>query len=99
MAPVPLSPIKVGHIDDVQELRKEKPTTIPERFVRDKAERPEPAMVLSSPRDIPVINFSKLIKGNKDEQNDEVSKLRTTCEDWGFFQVINVFILVLYIFV
>ncbi|GLU08361.1 hypothetical protein SLE2022_252790 [Rubroshorea leprosula] len=88
MAPVPLSPIKVGHIDDVQELRKEKPTTIPERFVRDKAERPEP-MVLSSPRDIPVINFSKLIKGNKDEQYDEVSKLRTACEDWGFFQVVN----------
>ena len=34
MAPVPLSPVKVGHIDDVQELRNAKPTTIPERFVK-----------------------------------------------------------------
>lgn len=89
MAPVPIYPIKVGHIDDVQELRKVKPTTIPERFVRDKAERPEPAIVLSSPRNIPVIDFFKLIKGNIDEQYDEISKLRCACEEWGFFQVVN----------
>ncbi|GKV31531.1 hypothetical protein SLE2022_166120 [Rubroshorea leprosula] len=90
MAPVPISPIKVGHIDDVQELRKVKPTTIPERFIRDKAERPELASILSSPSNIPVVNFSKLINGNnRDEQHDEISKLRTACEEWGFFQVVN----------
>ncbi|GLT63797.1 hypothetical protein SLA2020_363320 [Shorea laevis] len=90
MAPVPISPIKVGHIDDVQELRKVKPTTIPERFVRDQVERPELASILSSPSNIPVVNFSKLINGNnRDEQHDEISKLRTACEEWGFFQVVN----------
>jgi hypothetical protein len=84
MAPVPLSPpIKVGHIDDVQELRKGKPTTIPERFVRDMTERPEPATALSSPTDIPIIDLSKLVKGNK----DEILQLATACEKWGFFQV------------
>ncbi|XP_050259636.1 uncharacterized protein LOC126704644 [Quercus robur] len=48
MAPVPLSPVKVGHIDDVQELRNAKPTTIPERFVRDMTERRTLATALSS---------------------------------------------------
>ncbi|GMY27695.1 protein SRG1 [Fagus crenata] len=89
MAPVPLSPIKVGHIEDVQELRKVKPTTIPERFVRDMTERPTLATDLSSPSDIPIIDFSKLIKGDKDEVHSEIMKLATACEEWGFFQVIN----------
>ncbi|KAH1076761.1 hypothetical protein GYH30_052321 [Glycine max] len=33
MPPVPISPIKVGHIPDVQEVRKSKPRTIPQRFL------------------------------------------------------------------
>lgn len=87
MAPVPLSPVKVGHIDDVQELRNAKPTTIPERFVRDMTERPTLATALSSTSDIPVIDFSKLIKGDKDEVHSEILKLGIACEEWGFFQV------------
>lgn len=83
MAPVPLSTTKVGQIDDVQELRKGKPTTIPERFVRDMTERPSLATALSSPTDIPIIDFSKLVKGNR----DEILQLATACEEWGFFQV------------
>ncbi|KAK9288190.1 hypothetical protein L1049_016639 [Liquidambar formosana] len=90
MAPVPLSPIKVGHIDDVQELRKAKPTSIPQRFVRDMAERPTLATVaLSSSNDIPVIDFSRLLEANKDEFLVEISKIAASCEEWGFFQVIN----------
>jgi hypothetical protein len=84
MAPVPDFPIKVGHIDDVQELRKGKPSTIPERFVRDVAERPALSTALSSsPTDIPIVDFSKLVKGSK----DEVLQLANACEKWGFFQV------------
>ncbi|RVW55621.1 Protein SRG1 [Vitis vinifera] len=57
MAPVPISQIKVGHIDDVQELRKSIPAAIPERFIRDMAERPTLTMeTLLSSTDIPVIN-------------------------------------------
>ncbi|KAJ7955068.1 2-oxoglutarate (2OG) and Fe(II)-dependent oxygenase superfamily protein [Quillaja saponaria] len=89
MAPVPISLIKVGHIDDVQELRKAKPTTIPERFVRDRTERPVPATTLSQSSSIPIIDFSKLIKGNKEEFHNEILQLAAACEEWGFFQVIN----------
>lgn len=85
MAPVPISSINVGHIDDVQELRRTKPKTVPQRFVRDMTERP----TLLSPQnsDMPVIDFSKFSKGNKEEVFNELSKLSTACEEWGFFQV------------
>lgn len=85
MAPVPISPISVGHIDDVQELRKFKPNTIPERFIRDIQERPTPtpATALISSSDIPTIDLFKLLKGN----GDEILQLASACEEWGFFQV------------
>ncbi|KAK7289954.1 hypothetical protein RIF29_04019 [Crotalaria pallida] len=90
MAPVPISPINVGHIDDVQELRKTKPKTIPQRFVRHMTERPTIATSVSQPNsDMPVIDFSKLSKGNRDEALTEILNLATACEEWGFFQVIN----------
>lgn len=90
MAPVPISQIKVGHIDDVQELRKSIPAAIPERFIRDMAERPTLTMeTLLSSTDIPVIDFSQLLKGKTDELQRELSKLAASCEEWGFFQVIN----------
>ncbi|GAB2278224.1 hypothetical protein Dimus_012920 [Dionaea muscipula] len=92
MAPVPLSPIKVGHIHDVQELRKTKTTRIPPRFVRDMAERPSLATTFESSftSDIPIIDLSSLANGsNPDEFRHEILKLAASCEDWGFFQVIN----------
>lgn len=91
MAPVPLSPINVGHIDDVQELRKSKPTKIPKRFVRDETERPllSTTNLSSACKTIPVVDLSKLVKGSKDEFQKEISKLAVSCEEWGFFQVIN----------
>lgn len=87
MAPVPISPIKVGHIDDVQELRKSKPTIVPERFVRDMTERPTLTTALASSSSIPIVDFSKLSKGNKDEVQNQILQLATACEEWGFFQV------------
>ncbi|CAL5346994.1 unnamed protein product [Camellia sinensis] len=90
MAPVFVSPINVGHIDDVQELRKSKLTSIPQRFIRDIAEDPSlstltPPSPSSKPSftAIPVVDLSKLT------QNTQLSKLATACQDWGFFQVIN----------
>lgn len=87
MSPVPISPVKVGHIDDVQELRKTKPTTIPERFVRDLPERPTLASPLQT--DIPIVNLSNLIKPNSVDFHTELHKLTTACQEWGFFQVIQ----------
>ncbi|CAL0334940.1 unnamed protein product [Lupinus luteus] len=90
MAPVPISLINVGHIDDVQELRKTKPKTIPQRFVRHMTERPTLVTSVSQQNsDMPVIDFSKLSKGNKEEVLTELFNLATACEEWGFFQVIN----------
>lgn len=87
MAPVPISPINVGHIDDVQELRKSGPATIPERFVRDMTERPTLDTAPPSPNTVPVIDFSRLVKGNKEEHKSEMLELTRACEEWGFFQV------------
>uniref|UniRef100_A0A6M2EGJ6 Fe2OG dioxygenase domain-containing protein n=1 Tax=Populus davidiana TaxID=266767 RepID=A0A6M2EGJ6_9ROSI len=89
MAPVPISPINVGHIEDVQELRKARPATIPERFVRDMTERPTLATAPQPPDTVPIIDFSRLVEGNKDEYKSEMLQLTRACEEWGFFQVIN----------
>lgn len=87
MVPITVCPIKVGHIDDVQELRMKKPTKIPQRFVREKIERPklDTTTLLDhmSSYDIPIINYSKLSDGNK----VEILHLAKACEEWGFFQV------------
>ncbi|XP_075504267.1 protein LATERAL BRANCHING OXIDOREDUCTASE 1-like [Primulina tabacum] len=90
MAPMQISDIKVGHIDDVQELKKAKSPHIPERFIRDSTERPK--LDKTSPpscNNIPVIDFSKLCGGNKDDFCSEIFKIKISCEEWGFFQVIN----------
>lgn len=90
MAPVPSFPVKVGHIDDVQELKKTKPSSIPERFVRDMIERPKLATVTTTSScnlTIPVVDLSKIL--NSQDVHNEIMKLATSCEEWGFFQVIN----------
>ncbi|OVA15010.1 Oxoglutarate/iron-dependent dioxygenase [Macleaya cordata] len=91
MAPAPISSIKVGHIEDVQELRKVQPRRIPQRYVRDVTERPTTvANSTSSSMQVPLIDFSKLINiTNTDQSQRELSKLAAACEEWGFFQVIN----------
>ncbi|CAM8993211.1 unnamed protein product [Rhodiola kirilowii] len=87
MAP---APIKVGQVDDVQELRRAKPRVVPERFVRDEKERPAlDNLCLPCLDEIPVIDLSKLLKLNSKEFRNEISKLGNSCRDWGFFQVIN----------
>lgn len=89
MAPVPISAIKVGHIDDVQELRKGKSSHVPERFIRDTTERPALEKDIACSDNIPVIDLSKLAKGSRDEFCNELHKLMKSCQEWGFFQVVN----------
>ncbi|PWA65801.1 2-oxoglutarate (2OG) and Fe(II)-dependent oxygenase superfamily protein [Artemisia annua] len=90
MAPVLEFPLNVGQIDDVQELKKSQKTKIPNRFVRDLSERPMlPITALPFSSSIPVIDLAKLMKGNKEEFHYEILKLSASCEEWGFFQVIN----------
>lgn len=57
--------------------------------MRDITERPTLATCSSSSSGIPIIDFSKLSKGDFDEVLSELVQLSTACEEWGFFQVIN----------
>ncbi|KAK1291350.1 Protein SRG1 [Acorus calamus] len=91
MAPILCSSmpeIKVGHIDDIQELRRARPTMVPERYIRDNSERPTRARLPDSLQ-IPIIDMSKMIWENDVQFHHELAKLATACEEWGFFQVIN----------
>ncbi|XP_021721654.1 protein SRG1-like [Chenopodium quinoa] len=85
MAPAPITQMNVGHIDDVQELRKTQSTTVPDRFMRDVDEID--SVISDSPisKDVPIIDLSKIAKGSY----DEIIHLASACEEWGFFQVIN----------
>lgn len=90
MAPVACSaPLatKVGHVDDVQELRRAKPTTVPQRYIRDSNERPIPMYKLPASMQIPVIDLSKIAHNNESLSQHEIAKLSAACREWGFFQV------------
>ncbi|CAH9075529.1 unnamed protein product [Cuscuta epithymum] len=85
-------PVKIGHIDDVQEVRKKHSSSIPERFVKDLTERP--ILTPSSCDDhlkIPVVDLHKLLTldENSPQFLAEISNLSLACEQWGFFQLIN----------
>nr|GEW83161.1 protein SRG1 [Tanacetum cinerariifolium] len=82
-------PLNVGHIPDVLELKNGTKAKIPDRFVRDLNERPLLTIPSHLSSSIPVIDLSKLMKGNKEEFHDEMLKFTASCEEWGFFQVIN----------
>lgn len=71
---------------NVQEIVRADPFQIPEQFLVVTNEDDEPKSAdtnhdLSS--EIPIIDFSLLLSGNKEELN----KLDKACEEWGFFQV------------
>ncbi|KAL8524998.1 hypothetical protein ACS0TY_014575 [Phlomoides rotata] len=89
MAPVTTSPVKVGHIDDVQELKKAKSSQIPPRFIRDKIEQLSLDKAIPFSDNIPIIDLSKLVTGSKDDFSHEISKLRSSCIEWGFFQCVD----------
>lgn len=73
-------------VPNVQEIVRTYPFHVPDRYLRDQEEIPEnidhTTSNLSS--EIPIIDFSLLSKGNK----EELHKLDVACEEWGFFQVL-----------
>ncbi|KAK2657827.1 hypothetical protein Ddye_010879 [Dipteronia dyeriana] len=72
-------------VPNVQELVKEDPLQVPDRYVRDQDDilLANDMSWLSS--EIPIIDLSLLSKGEKEELN----KLDRACKEWGFFQVVN----------
>ncbi|XP_022898779.1 protein SRG1-like [Olea europaea var. sylvestris] len=68
-------------VPNVQELAKEKLTTVPARYLRPNQDH----LISSSPgNQIPVIDMQILT-----EKDSEIEKLHTACQEWGFFQLIN----------
>ncbi|PAN26637.1 hypothetical protein PAHAL_5G027600 [Panicum hallii] len=74
--------IKIGQVDDVQELHRAGLETVPDRYIRDGDDRPGGDNVCALAH-IPVIDVGELTR------DDELNKLRLACEEWGFFQVVN----------
>ncbi|KAK9664257.1 hypothetical protein RND81_14G029200 [Saponaria officinalis] len=76
--------MSIGSIHDVQELGN---NLVPDRFVRDFAERPVLPTLHDTifSHDVPTIDLVKLSSGD----SHELSNLASFCEHWGFFQVIN----------
>lgn len=81
--------IRVGRVDDVQELRRAQPVAVPERYVRDVGDRPSPPPPAGGlSESVPVVDMSKLaVAGGDGDGGHEMAKLAAACEEWGFFQV------------
>ncbi|KAG8385358.1 hypothetical protein BUALT_Bualt03G0034800 [Buddleja alternifolia] len=74
------------HVPNVQELAKEKSSTVPPRYIRPDRDRDH--LGLSSVHEIPVINMQNLLF-NKELMESELHKMHKACQEWGFFQLIN----------
>ncbi|KAL7089246.1 hypothetical protein ACP275_13G177400 [Erythranthe tilingii] len=72
----------------VQELAKEKLSTVPSRYLRPDHHHHHLIAVNSKRRQIPVIDMQKLIS-DPDFMDSELRKLHNSCQEWGFFQLIN----------
>ncbi|KAG1363190.1 S-norcoclaurine synthase 1 [Cocos nucifera] len=72
-------------VDSVQEIVRRDPTSVPEKYVRDKECKETDKILSHLSSAIPVIDLSLLSSGHKDELNE----LDVACRDWGFFQIIN----------
>eukprot|EP00262_Sarcandra_glabra_P005979 TRINITY_DN1794_c1_g1_i1.p1 TRINITY_DN1794_c1_g1~~TRINITY_DN1794_c1_g1_i1.p1 ORF type:complete len:373 (-),score=71.95 TRINITY_DN1794_c1_g1_i1:118-1185(-) len=73
-------------VPSVQELARERPLTIPIRYVRHDVEPLIGSETVPLPT-IPVIDMQKLILG--ESANLELGKLDDACQKWGFFQLVN----------
>ncbi|KAL5577115.1 hypothetical protein UlMin_018814 [Ulmus minor] len=71
----------------VQELAKETPDKVPERYVRPDQESPIISDANHSLPQVPVIDMANLF--SQESGQSELEKLHLACKDWGFFQLIN----------
>ncbi|XP_047320992.1 protein SRG1-like [Impatiens glandulifera] len=73
-------------VPSVQEIVRNEPMNVPERYVRETKERPLiSSQILPLSARIPIINLSRLANGDDHER----LKLHIACKEWGFFQLIG----------
>ncbi|XP_014515767.1 probable 2-oxoglutarate-dependent dioxygenase At5g05600 [Vigna radiata var. radiata] len=78
----------------VQALAESGLTTIPERFIKPKSQRPtvySHAYSHTTPEDIniPVIDMKHLYGMEEGRREEELHRVAAACQEWGFFQVVN----------
>ncbi|KAG6696065.1 hypothetical protein I3842_09G128500 [Carya illinoinensis] len=75
----------------VQDLAKEKMTTIPPRYVRSHQDLPLISNTSSLLPQFPVIDLQIILSNNDDfsTSHSELDKLHLASQEWGFFQLIN----------
>jgi len=87
---------KLIAVESVQELVKnhvnqDAAEAVPRRYIRSQEERPTFSLLVPSELAIPVIDMKKLIilHGQDDQRQQEMERLSSACQEWGFFQVGN----------
>ncbi|XVF75296.1 hypothetical protein PTKIN_Ptkin13bG0175800 [Pterospermum kingtungense] len=68
-------------VPSIQEIVRNDSKSVPERCIHDSKARPLIPDNLSASLQIPLIDFSFLVKGDE----DEIKKLDLACKEWGFF--------------
>ncbi|KAE8679468.1 hypothetical protein F3Y22_tig00111402pilonHSYRG01516 [Hibiscus syriacus] len=76
---------KFLQVPSVQELVRNYPQSLPERYLQLPGDRPVVPDISPFAFDIPILDFALLAKGDE----DETGKLDLACKEWGFFQIIN----------
>lgn len=73
-------------VENVQALASNKPDRLPDRYIRTELELQHSELCLDAhDQQIPVIDLSRLLTPHCSE--DELKKLDTACQEWGFFHV------------
>lgn len=73
-------------VENVQALASNKQDQVPDRYIRTELELQHSELCLDAhDQQLPVIDLSKLLAPNCSE--DELKKLDTACQEWGFFHV------------
>lgn len=75
-------------VPNVQEMVIKDPLQVSERYIRNEQEMQNKLNMSHLSSEVPVIDLSLLSKGNK----EELMKLDLACKEWGFFQVIYIYI-------
>ncbi|XP_022748497.1 protein SRG1-like [Durio zibethinus] len=72
-------------VPSIHEIVRNDSYSIPDRYIQEHKDRPQVSESLPASLEIPVIDFSLLIKGDEDERR----KFDLACKEWGFFQITN----------
>nr|AFK48283.1 unknown [Lotus japonicus] len=72
-------------VPNVQEMVRKNPLQVPKRYERSEEEMEKENYKSHLSSEIPIIDFSLLSDGSK----EELLKLDTALKEWGFFQVVN----------